>query len=271
MTRDLTQVEQNKPYAKYYYIEPVQPDPSRFEVLKGPIPLESALQPKQLNDLLKEGYLDTECGYCQLENGSVFVANRTDMPGVSIDMINWWFAWHALEDLRYMIWYPKDHYSISVKDEDRKKILDPATPMTAKFQGITHYVREDTGNLEDIEIDFLSPEDYGFDVKQWPTDNSVTLVAANGLSKPVDAPDDAPKAPAMMCHFVRETENGVEMRTRFWMGWHVIDKKPVCLLPEGVRIPQEAGIALLKHNIEEYTNLAHLLPTLYKEMGGTIQ
>lgn len=271
MTRELTPQERAKPYAKYYDKTPVRPEPSRYDVLKQPIPADRALPPDRLNDLLLPGYLDVESGYCQLENGSVFVANKTDMPGVTIDMINWWFAWHGLEDLRYMLWYPQDHYSIRVDAASRKKILDPATPMTAKFQGITHFVRENTGQLEDIEINFLSPEDYGFDMTRWPADNSTTLVAANGRSKAVGAPDDAPKAPAMMCHFVRRTDAGVEMRTRFWMGWQVMDKKPVYLLPQNIRIPVEAGAALLKHNIEEYTNLAHLLPTLYREMDGKIE
>lgn len=267
MTRELNALEKSRPYAKYYYAEMAKPDPARFDVLEKPIATEAALLPENLNDLLLPGYLETESGYCQLENGSVFVANKTDMPGVSIDMVNWWFAWHALEDLRYMLWHPGAHYAVQVDEESRKKILDPATPMTAKFQGITHHVREDTGHVEDITIRFLTPADYGFDMQRFPTDGSVTLVAANGTSKPVGAPADAPMAPAMMCHFIRQTETGVEFRTRFWMGWQVVDQKPVCLLPEGVRIPVEAGVALLRHNIEEYTNLAHFLPRIYEEEG----
>ena len=30
-----------------------------------------------------------------------------------------------------------------------------------------------------------------------------------------------------MCHFVRETEDGIELRSRFWLGGHIIGGKPV--------------------------------------------
>ena len=65
-----------------------------------------------------------------------------------------------------------------------------------------------------------------------------TVVGANGVSLMLDPPPGVPtqKSPAVMVHFVREVDGGVEFRTRFWMGYHILDKKPYKLLPKGVRL-----------------------------------
>ncbi|MNP61342.1 hypothetical protein D3C76_1565170 [compost metagenome] len=90
---------------------------------------EKALKPENIKHLLEAGYDEVETGYCILENGAGYVSVNNKFPGVSLDMINWWFAWHALEDLRYMLWFRDGHYGISISDEDREKILNPETPM----------------------------------------------------------------------------------------------------------------------------------------------
>ena len=41
-----------------------------------------------------------------------------------------------------------------------------------------------------------------------------TIVTANsGIRR------DPGASAEVMCHFVRETENGIELRSRFWLGW----------------------------------------------------
>jgi hypothetical protein len=265
---ELTSQEEQKPYAKYFHQSIVNPNPELMEILeKGPMEADKALMPENIKHLLENGYDEVETGYCVLPNGTGYVAVNNRFPGVTLEMINWWFAWHSLEDLRYMLWFRKGHYGISVSDEDRAKILDPATPMLEKFQGRTHYVIEDTGNgPEDIQISFLTPEQLGFDSTELKS-KSVTVVSGNGVSQ---ARSGGPKAPAVMLHYFREVPGGVESRSRFWMGYHMIDKKPCKLLPDGVEIPVQAPMGLAFHNVEEYSNLAAILPSLYKEMNGGI-
>jgi len=41
------------------------------------------------------------------------------------------------------------------------------------------------------------------------------------------------KSPAIMCHFCREIEGGLEFRTRFWMGYRINKGKGMCVLPPG--------------------------------------
>jgi hypothetical protein len=269
--KDLSTEEKAKSYSKYYYMKPAVPDPGMLEAMEKPIDPSKALPIERLNDLLNPGYLDVEAGYCCLPNGAAFVANHTLMPGVTVEMIHWWFAWHSLEDLRYKIWWPVGHFAISIGEEDHKKVLDPQYPAPLKFQGITHHVVEDVGGgTEDIFINFLTPEDMGFDMTRFKSPNVGTIVAANGVSSPIDAPSDAPKAPAVMCHFIREIPDGVEFRTRFWMGYHMIDKKPKLLLPPGAAIPEEVPKGLAIHNVFEYSNLLAILPQIYEEQKGVI-
>ena len=63
---------------------------------------------------------------------------------------------------------------------------------------------------------------------------------------------------------------GVELRTRFWMGWHVLNKKPHKLMPDGAQIPEIAIKGLAIHNVCEFSNLASFLPQLYDEQQGKI-
>lgn len=264
---ELSSEEKEKSYSKYYYTKPGKPNDDLLDFLKDVKPMDSskALSIENINDLLNPGYLEQETGYCVMPDGSGYVSVNNKMPGVTIDMVNWWFAWHALDDLRYKIWWPKGHFFARVNDEDRKKILDKNTPITEKFQGITHHVLEDVGGgKEDILISFLKPEDTNFDMSRFKSSNVGTLIMANGISSLHDVPD-APKIPAVMCHFVREIEGGIEFRSRFWLGYHIINNKPVKLLPPGISVPEVAPMGLAIHCIEEFSNLREILPSIYEE------
>jgi len=91
-----------------------------------------------------------------------------------------------------------------------------------------------------------------------------------GLDMPTNARPWTIRAPAIMCHFIRATPDGVEFRTRFWMGYTLIDGRPVMMLPYGVKVPVEAIQGLAEHNVREFTNLRNVLPEIYAELGGRI-
>lgn len=218
----LTPEEKAKPYAKYFFKELTPPAPGTLENMEKPMDPAKALPIERINEMLKPGYHEVEAGWCALPQGGLYVANLLKMPGVTVEMVDWWFGWHGLEDLRYKIWFPPGHFSISMSDRHRSIVLDPKTSPKKKFQGITHYVLEDTGgpSVEKIAISFMTPEDVGFDTERFKSPNVGTLVAANGSAKMLNPPPGIPdqKSPAFMMHFVREIPEGVEFRTRFWMG-----------------------------------------------------
>ena len=61
--------------------------------------------------LLDEGYQPTETGYGWLRTGGFQVSVRTDMPGVTPQMWQWWFGWHGSQTRRYKLWHPRAHAS----------------------------------------------------------------------------------------------------------------------------------------------------------------
>jgi len=267
--RELTPEEEKKPYAKYFYRDLASPDPEAMAKMENPMDPSKALPIENINDLLDPGYHVVEAGWCALPQGGLYIANHLKMPGVTVDMINWWFWWHSLEDLRYKIWFPPGHSGISVSDRDRAIILDPKTPATLRFQGRTHYVLEDVGGpcAEKIAISFMTPEDIGFDMDRFKSPNVGTVVGGNGSSLMLDPPPGAPKfkSPAFMLHFIREIDGGIEFRTRFWMGYHILDKKPHYCLPKIAVIPPMVAKGLAIHNVLEFSNLRSFLPQIYQE------
>ena len=271
--KDLTPDEKKKPYSKYFYQKPFPPAPERVAAMDKPIHPAKALPIERRNDLLNPGYHEAEAGWCILPNGAGYIANHLPMPGVTVDMVNWWFAWHGLEDLRYKLWWPDGHFAVSLSDTDRKKVLDPKRPVTLKFQGLTHHVVEDVGGgPAKIAIRFMTPEDAGFDMSRFKPPAVGTLVAANIEMGPLNpAPGSQGQgARLFMLHFIREIAGGVEFRSRFWMGYHIVNKGPKLFIPEGGRIEEYIPHGGALHNVYEYANLASILPQIYKEQKGAI-
>jgi hypothetical protein len=132
----------------------------------------------------------------------------------------------------------------------KEKGRNPLLSYKERYWDTTHRVYEDVGTgPQNININFRNPGDLGFDVSKIGTPACSTIVCANGI----------------MCHFVRPIEGGVELRTRFWMGYAVKNRKLIKTIPDGVKMPDFPLRALNLHNIKEFTNLAALLPRIYPE------
>ena len=93
-----------------------------------PIPQDQMLPAEEMNRLLDPGNFETEIGWGMMDNGAGYIAMRHEMPGVTVDMVDWWFAWHPIEGLRYRIWYPPYHLGVHVDDWAQPRLLDPAVP-----------------------------------------------------------------------------------------------------------------------------------------------
>jgi phloretin hydrolase len=263
--------EKARPFAKYFR-DPVPPDPAHLAKMDTPCDPAKAIGPEHMNDLLNPGYLDVEIGWCNLPNGAGFIANCYQHKGVTAEMIDWWFAWHTLEDLRYRIWYPPQHGGIMISPETRKRMLDPTVPMHEKNWGATHHVTENCDcGMENIDISFMSPKDFGFDMSRWKEPFVSTFAGGYGWACAVNKNDESITAPAMMCHIFRTIPGGIEHRTRFWMGYRFSNGKPELSLPPGIEVPVAAVQGLARHNVKEFKNLGVLLPEIYKELGGKME
>lgn len=257
---ELTAAERALPYAKFYDL-PITPIPEeKLAVLAaGPIDPSLALKIEDRNDLFKPGYLPCEIGYCVMPDGTSFLANRTEMPGVTPEMFEWWFAWHSLEDLRYRIWDPEDHYY--ARQQMREKTLDQSLPMRERTWGTVHHVLEDIGpGPDELVLEFRYPHELGYEEEKVGTDACAALICANG-----HGPVPGQGVAAIMTHFVREIPGGIELRSRFWIGYGLVDGRLVKLVPDGVSVPEEVPMGLFAHNLKEFGHLAAILPQVYAE------
>lgn len=244
------------PYYKYYLQDMAKVDPTAQKVMaEFPIDPQDATPVQDRNDLLKPGYLKTEIGYCQMPDGTAFMANYLKMPGVTAEMFHWWFAWHGLNPMRYVIWNKDDHYDVVVKNGTEAQLKDSSLSMAERIYGVTHTVTEDTGfGPGTIDISFENPIDLGYDPQLLAASDTDIVAAANGET-------------ALMLHTVRPIEGGIELRSRFWFGWNVDlnTHEPVRVIPDDVKIDGEIAKRLGIHSIKEMTNLAKILPSLYRE------
>ena len=264
--------EAKRPFAKYYSEDFPKPDPAHVAKMDKPIDSSLMIHPEQLNDLLNPGDLAVEIGWGHLPNGAGFIANRMIYPHVTAEMVDWWFVWHTLEDLRYRIWYPPQHAGIMLSPRSRARILDDSIPLAQRNWGVTHHVTEDCNcGMENIDISFISPKDFGFDMNRWKEPFVSTFAGGYGWAVAVDKKDDSITAPALMCHIFRpHPGGGIEHRTRFWMGYRFSNGKPELTLPPGIKVPDAAVRGLAMHNVHEFTRWGDFLPRIYKEHGGKL-
>lgn len=254
----VSQEEKQLSYFKFFERDLAPVPEEKLQILAGG-PSGKPGVPFEQKQLFLEGK-DTE--YCQTgygvhEDGTGFVCNTTYMPGVTGEMLDWWFPWHSVgSDLRYKIWDPEDHYF--ARADNAAYVCDPSVPMNEKTWGVNHYIMEDVGpGPEFLKLCFKSPADFGYDPSAVGSETCQSMVCAIGEST----------CAAAMTHKWYPYKDGVMFCSRFWIGFGVVDGKIVKTLPEGVRIPDIMPKGLFAHNIKEFTNLASILPEVYKENG----
>ncbi len=242
------------------------PDPGELAALaRSPIDPTDALPMTRLDRLLDPAPLPAETGWCLLPDGVGYVAARTPMPGVRGEMVDWWFDWHPQEALRYRVWHPGAHRS--------NRIQRPGGPPRAKpFWDTRHLPVEDLGSGDlHVQIDFRRPTDLGFSTDALDDPRVATVVGGR-----VSDPRLRVQHTLMVHVFLREGD-GLVLRSRFWMA--AIGRSLVpglgavgaaVLRRPGVRrrlLPQAAPAQLAAHCLEEYANLAVLLPELFARYG----
>ncbi|MEL7655874.1 MAG: phloretin hydrolase [Bacillota bacterium] len=258
----VSNADRKKSYFKYYEQEMAVGPKEKYDLItQEPYDNATALRIQNRNDLFQPGDLPGEFGWWLLEDGTAMIANRTFLPDVTGEMFDWWFAWHPIDRLRYAIWDSEDHADVRLVDPERAR--DLSLTMQERHWGSVHRVWEDIGfGLDLLEIRFKKPSELGYDMSRIGTDACSALVCANCSSL---GHDDIPDIPIVMTHFLRPAEGGSELRSRFWFGWQIADGEPVKCILDGVKIPAAAPLALLNHNVKEFSNLVQLLPKVYAE------
>ena len=99
-----------KPYARF--LDPdiqALPDDIRYALDRGPLPepLLPALDAAAPSLFGQAAAIEN--GFALAADGAMIVAARTDLPGVTPAMIDWWFGWHSDSPDRYKLWHPLAH------------------------------------------------------------------------------------------------------------------------------------------------------------------
>ncbi len=255
-----------KPYARYW-----QPDMSPMQthvveaIVHGEEAAELGFELAQADRLLQPGYLPLENGFTRLGSGHTFVAVRTEMPGVTGAMFEWWMGWHYMEHQRYKLWHPRSHVANGTRE---MKGDDPALSDAEKYL-TTHYVTEYIGSRrEAITITFVKPEEFFGAGRDLTAGGTSALVCGRvGLQR-------APITVGHLIHQIRQVDGGAEMRSRFWLGKPEITGRGrsdwrnrilgSSLVNKRV-LPANVGREMLVHCGMEMNHLAGFLPALYAD------
>lgn len=204
------------------------------------------------NEVLSNRDLQAEVGYAKMDDGTFLVSMNCPMPGITVDMIEWWFWWHTQDSLRYQVWYPGAHISIRYHKKDRAFFEQPSVP---DFVPNTQYPVERIGGMKmPLRIDFVTEEEFGFSRKQMQDNDIPKIVCGH-----VGAFNNLVKH-TQMAHIFRQTENGLFMISRFWLGSTM--KSP---LLRKLIITENMAKGMAEHCCIEYRNLCEILPMLYEE------
>lgn len=263
---------EGKPYADAFTRDlTVSPDWSK-SLQDGPMPFDRTMTPS-IADLARfasdpEGYPDS--GYALLDGPTAYIQSRVVMPGVTTEMFRWWFTWHPIENERYSLWYPHAHVSNRVEYPGR--LADKSLSFEERLFGNVNYVEEFIGATSlPIHIHFSHPRDLGMD--EDALDRAGLTTSVSGTLRFGMAPE---VTSALMLHLARDTEAGMELFSRYWIGAH----------PELHRFPGAEGAAALLakmnldadgalqlaydmsvHDMTEYSHLARILPRLFSAFG----
>lgn len=255
-----------KPYAKYWNPQMGEmQDQVQQALLHGAEASELGLPIEDANQLLNPGYLPLENGYTRLANGQIYAAILTHMPKVNGAMIDWWFGWHYLESQRYKLWHPRCH----IANRAEKMISDDDhLSGREKYLGNPNFVTEYIGSVvQEIVITFAEPSTY-FDVSRFQEANIGTAICGTvGLQK-------MPLNLGTLIHQIRETEQGCEMRSRFWLGKAkfrgaaangILSKVSTPPFITRKAAPLSLGREMVVHCAMEMNHLASFLPELYND------
>jgi hypothetical protein len=272
-----------RPFAKYFQFEtePIQAH-VRDALLGGIAPSEYGYDIDDAARMLaRPRYHHMETGWTRLDNGVIVVSCRTDMPGVSAAMWDWWFGWFGTDPARYKLWHPGAHlYSAVAEDRSHDRSLTDRQRYIGNVSYIDEYIG---GTVHRLAVRFVDPAALGID----DTAAGITHICARvGLSRP-------PLLVAWLIHQVRPTDDGAEMRSRFFLGHpqaldvaaqsptkgppaRILTRRLVAaaanaVLPRIVRgiVPARIAHDVLFHCASEMNHLATFLPRLYDEFNGS--
>jgi len=208
---------------------------------------------KDKNEVLIRDELHKETGIAKCNDGSYLVSMYCEMPGVTPEMVRWWFWWHPQRNERYQAWFPGAHKRNSYARKNKSYFERTNLP---EFEPNSQFPRETIGDITaTLQIDFISPPEFGFTSDAMKKGNVAEIVCGHVGIKNVFWHTE-------MAHIWKYSDDGLFMYSRFWMG-------KLCrfsFLKRFIATEKNAK-AMAEHCCIEYRNLARILPPLYEKYG----
>lgn len=192
------------------------------------------------------------------------------MPGVTSEMVEWWFTWNARDPIRYQIWYPGAHEWTHQEDK-----VGPA--QAKRHWGVVNYPVEDVGlGMRGLRIEFAPPSQLGFSTDAVDDPRVGTIIARF-------VGDMAARLQhTLMIHVFLNAAEGLVLRSRFYMGGAIQLYAPEFIATLSAAalnralfrrfvISSRAPRALARHCSREYADLGALLPELYRRFHDGAQ
>jgi hypothetical protein len=253
---------ENSPYASFYNPD-MAPLPEHVvqALVAGPVASELMYPPESAAELHEEGYGAIENGYTLTPDGGAASFCLTEMPGVTPEMVDWWFGWHG-KPLRYRLWHPHAHMNVEWED---------GLGDQPHYIGRTSLIEEYLGSAPaKVAVSFVAPSTLGLDEAKLAERDEFAMCAR------VCLPGTKIKAGWLLLQ-VRPVPGGSEMRSRTWLGGDCMawgdNPGPIGKVVGSVlgrlgksMIPDP--YAVLVHTSQEMSHLATFLPAIYKKFGN---
>lgn len=246
------------PYARFFNPQMAELPRHVIEALsKGAVAHELLPRFGRVGELQREGYALVENGYTIAPDGSVRIACLTEMPGVTPEMWEWWFAWHGSEAQRYKLWHPLAHVDVGWADG-----RSDLTHYIGRTSNIVEYIGPARMN---VAVRFVEPASIGLDERKLK-DRGEVAICGRGIVR------DLRMESGWLVHHIRPVSGGSEMRSRFWLGGENVN--PIGMTGavgkfigrtaarlQGFSSVQAAELMI--HDAQEMNHLATILPELY--------
>lgn len=245
------------PYARFFNPKMAELPRHVIDALsKGTVAHELLPPFARVGELQRDGYALVENGYTIAPDGAARIACLTEMPGVTPQMWEWWFAWHGSEAQRYKLWHPLAHVDVGWAD-GRADLA-----YIGRTSNIVEYIGSRRMN---VAVRFVPPASIGFDEQQLRARGEVAI-CGRGIVR------DLRMESGWLVHHIRPVPGGSEMRSRFWLGGGNVN--PIGM--EGAlgkfigrtaaklqAFSSTQAAELMIHDAQEMNHLAAILPALH--------
>lgn len=217
---------------------------------------------RNTDGVLTDRYTPMETGVERQSNGVYIVKALTRMPQVKAEMVHWWFANYMQTTEHYKRWHPTAHVW-----------MDWENKVPGEIVGASHLVHEYIGDeLSKLRIQFIDPAEL-LGPHEERVSRFVLCARVGLLEEPINV--------TTMCHIVRDTSWGAEMRSIFWLG-HVAKRSGNTqtasiegllgntALARFVLLDEPFATDLMVHAVQEMGYLSDFLPGLWAQEAATV-